>query len=58
MQITGEEGTFMSSFLILDPARNTEDLSGKMSQTKLKVMLAIPRGVNLSIPKQEFKSAN
>lgn len=42
MHIAREEGTFMSSFLVWGPAGDTEYFTSEMSQTKLKVMLAIP----------------
>lgn len=39
-----QEGRELSHlvFLVLDPAGNTEHFTDEMSQTKLKVMLAIP----------------
>lgn len=42
MHTAREEGTFMSSFFVWGPAGDTEYFVSEMSQTKFKVMLAIP----------------
>lgn len=52
MQITGEEVTFTSCFLVFDPAGNTEHFMGEMSHINSKFYWLYLQC------KQEFISAN